>query len=254
MELMTFEKEYRIHVYETGPDGNLSLYSLFNYLQDIASDHAIRLGFGRDDLMRQNRFWVLSRIYAKIEEMPKWEDTIVLKTWPNGTDKLFALRNFEATYPDGRHIASATSSWLILDRTTKKVQRPDAILSEFYSDLNPNQSPIRYASRLESAGEEVRSSQLYKIKISDLDINLHTNNVKYLTWVSDCYDLDFVMQNVPMSAEINYLAESQFNEDVVIKTSAGKEDGLQFNHSVWRNEDNRELCRIKIGWRENSSK
>ena len=251
---MIYEKEYRIHVYETGPHGILSLYSLFNYLQDIASDHAIRLGFGRDDLMRQNRFWVLSRIYSEIEQMPKWEDTIILKTWPNGTDKLFALRNFEASYPDGRHIASATSSWLILDRTTKKVQRPDAILSEFYSDLNPNQSPLRYASRLESADEDSVVSKPYKIKVSDLDINLHTNNVKYLTWVSDCYDLDFVMQNVPVSAEINYLAESQFNEDVVIKTSAGKTDGVQFNHSVWRNEDNKELCRIKIGWRENYTK
>jgi medium-chain acyl-[acyl-carrier-protein] hydrolase len=254
MELMIYEKEYRIHVYETGPDGNLNLYSLFNYLQDIASDHAIRLGFGRDDLMKQNRFWVLSRIYAEIEQMPKWEDSILLKTWPNGTDRLFALRNFEAAFPDGRHIASATSSWLILDRKTRKVQRPDSILSEFYSDLNPKQSPIRYASKLEYSGEDGSLLQPYKIKVSDMDINLHTNNVKYLTWVSDCYDLDFVMQNVPMSAEINYLAESQFNEDVVIKTSAGKTDGLEFNHSVWRNEDNKELCRIKIGWREKNSK
>jgi acyl-ACP thioesterase len=254
MELMIFEKEYRVHVYETGPDGKLSLYSLFNFLQDIASDHAIRLGFGRDDLMRQNRFWVLSRIYAEIKRMPEWEDSIILKTWPNGTDKLFALRNFEANYPDGSHIASATSSWLILDRLTKKVQRPDAILSKFYSDLNPNQSPIRYASRLEAAGEDGFSLQSNKIKVSDLDINLHTNNVKYLTWVSDCYSLDFVMQNVPMSVEINYLAESQFNEDVVIKTSPEKANGLQFNHSVLRSDDNKELCRIKIAWRENNSK
>ncbi len=251
---MIFEKEYRVHVYETGPDGNLSLYSLFNYLQDIASDHAIRLGFGRDDLMRQNRFWVLSRIYAEIEQMPEWEDSIILKTWPNGTDKLFALRNFEVSYPDGRRIASATSSWLILDRTTKKVQRPDSILSEFYSDLNPNKSPIRYASKLESAGAGGSSSLAYKIKVSDVDINLHTNNVKYLTWVSDCYGLDFVMQNVPMSAEINYLAESQFNENVNIKTSADETNGLEFNHSVWRIEDNRELCRIKIVWRKTNSK
>ncbi len=251
---MLFEKEYRVHVYETGPDGNLSLYSLFNYLQDIASDHAIRLGFGRDDLMIQNRFWVLSRIYAEISRMPKWDETILLRTWPNGTDRLFALRNFEAVYPDGSRLASATSSWLILDRTTKKVQRPDAILSKFYSDLIPNQSPIRYASKLEPAVENDISSSSYKIKVSDLDINLHTNNVRYLTWVSDCYSLDFVMKNVPMSAEINYLAESQFNEEVLIKTSSEKKDGLYFNHSVWRKDDNKELCRIKIGWRESNNK
>lgn len=247
---MQFEKEYRVHVYETGPDGRLSLYSLFNYLQDIASDHAIRLGFGRDDLMRQNRFWVLSRIYAEIAVMPKWEDSIIVKTWPNGTDRLFALRNFDLAFPDGTQIASATSSWLILDRNTRKVQRPDNILSEFYSDLHPNQSPIRYASKLEPSDGETKTSLEYRIKVSDLDLNLHVNNVKYLTWVTDSYNLDFAMKNVPMSAEINYLAESQIDEDVVIITSAEKVHGSVYSHSIFRKGDNKELCRIRIEWNE----
>jgi len=247
---MQFDKEYRVHVYETGPDGRLSLYSLFNYLQDIASDHAIRLGFGRDDLMRENRFWVLSRIYAEIAVMPKWEDSIIVKTWPNGTDKLFALRNFDLSYPDGTHIASATSSWLILDMTTRRVQRPDNILAKFYSDLHPNYSPIRYASKLEPTDGESNTSREYRIKVSDLDVNLHTNNVRYLTWVSDCYNLEFAMKNVPRSAEINYLAESQFDEEVVIKTSEEKTDSSVYNHSVFRTGDNKELCRIRIEWDE----
>jgi len=247
---MQFEKEYRIHVYETGPDGKLNLTSLFNYLQDIASDHAIKLGFGRDDLMRENRFWVLSRIYAEIILLPEWEDSIIVKTWPNGTDKLFALRNFYVSYPDGRHIASATSSWLILDRTTRKVQRPDNILTKFYSDLHPNQSPIRYASKLEPASSGSKEAQLYRIKVSDLDINLHTNNVKYLTWVSDSYNLEFILKNVPVSAEINYLAESQFDEEIVIKTSEDENNRNVYNHSIFRIIDNKELCRIKIEWYE----
>ena len=245
---MQFDKEYRVHVYETGPDGRLSLYSFFNYLQDIASDHAIRLGFGRDALMRENRFWVLSRIYAEIAIMPKWEDSIIVKTWPNGTDKLFALRNFDLSYPDGTHIASATSSWLILDMTTRRVQRPDNILAKFYSDLHPNHSPIRYASKLKATDPGSNTSQEYRIKVSDLDVNLHTNNVKYLTWVTDCYNLEFAMKNVPRSAEINYLAESQFNEEVVIKTSVEKTDSSVYNHSIFRTNDNKELCRIRIGW------
>ena len=74
--------------------------------------------------------------------------------------------------------------------------------------------------------------RLYRIKVSDLDVNLHTNNVRYLTWVSDCYNLDFVMKNVPRSAEINYLAESQFDEEVVIKTSVRTMNGSVYNHSI----------------------
>ena len=254
MELLQFEKEYRIHVYETGPDGKLNLYSLFNYMQDIASAHAIKLGFGRDDLMRDNRFWVLSRMYTEITWWPSWEETIIIKTWPNGTDKLFALRNYEVKYPDGRHIASGSSSWLILDRTTKKVQRPDSILSQYYPNLLPMESPVRYALKLDPAVDDGKLTPSFKIKISDLDVNLHTNNVRYLKWVCDTYNLEFVMDNAPQSAEINYLAESIYDEEIVIRTSAGNNNNRDYFHSVYRTTDNKELCRIRLVWKDDKIK
>src|SRR5664279_1404925 len=250
MDPLQFEKEYRVHVYETGPDGKLNLFSLFNYMQDIASDHAVKLGFGRDDLMKDNRFWVLSRMYALIDKWPLWEDTLILKTWPNGTDKLFALRNYEVRYPDGTHIASGTSSWLILDRTSKKVQRPDSILSQYNPNLHPDNSPVRYATKIDPASDNGNLSPLFKVKVTDLDVNLHTNNVRYLKWVNDSYNLDFIMNNVPQSAEINYLAESRFDEEILIKTSAENVTGTHFNHSIFRTGDNKELCRLRIDWRK----
>jgi|WetSurMetagenome_2_1015567.scaffolds.fasta_scaffold151978_2 medium-chain acyl-[acyl-carrier-protein] hydrolase len=250
MESLQFEKEYRIHVYETGPDGKLNLYSLFNYMQDIASDHAVKLGFGRDDLMKDNRFWVLSRMYATISEWPLWEETIIIKTWPNGTDKLFALRNYDVKYSDGRHIASGTSSWLILDRTTKKVQRPDSILSTYNPNLHTESSPLRYATKIEPATETGILSSPYKVKVSDIDVNMHTNNVQYLKWVSDTYNLGFVMKNIPLSAEINYLAESIFDDEIIIRTSFEKGNGTFYNHSIVRLNDNKELTRIRIEWEE----
>ncbi len=250
MESLQFEKEYRIHVYETGPDGKLNLYSIFNYMQDIASDHAIKLGFGRDDLMRDNRFWVLSRMYAEFTTWPIWEDLIKIKTWPNGTDKLFALRNYDISFPDGRHIASGSSSWLILDRLTKKVQRPDSILSGYNPHLHQVDSPVRYATKLDTVSGDGEVSAPFRIKVSDLDINFHTNNVRYLNWVYDSYDLQFLIKNDPRSAEINYLAESIYNEEIIIRTATDQLDSRLKDHSVIRTTDNKELCRIRIGWKE----
>jgi acyl-ACP thioesterase len=229
MELLKLEKEYTVHVYETGPDGRLNLYSLFDYLQDIASDHAVRLGYGRDDLIKQNNFWVLSRIYAEISAWPSWGEKIEIKTWPRGTDKLFAIRDFEVSYPSGRSIARATSSWLIIDRDTWRIKRPD--------DTTANE---RYAPQ-------------FSVRISDLDLNLHTNNSRYLKWVTDTYDLDFIMNNVPISAEINYLAESRFNDSIAILTSEEKENSSELNHSIMRTSDNTELCRLRINWKNNHS-
>ena len=72
---------------------------------------------------------------------------------------------------------------------------------------------------LNPAAEDGKVSPVFRVKISDLDVNLHTNNVRYLKWGCDTYSLEFVMKNVPQSAEINYLAESIYDEEIMIRTS-----------------------------------
>lgn len=248
MTLSQLEKEYKIPVYDTGPDGKLSLYSLFNYLQDIASEHAVRLKFGRDDLMKENRFWVLSRIVADIYLWPEWEETIIVSTWPRGTDKIFALRDYEVNYPDGRKIASGSSSWLIVDRTSKRVQRPDELLSRFNNETQVRNSLGRNAEKVAPASGTGIKSECFKIKVSDLDVNIHTNNVKYIKWVTDTYGLDHIMNNNPVSLEVNYLAESVIGEEVYIMSDNENSKGT-FNHSVIRTGDRKELCRMRIDWK-----
>ena len=247
-ELFQYEKEYRVNVYETDPDGMLSLAALFNYMQDIASDHAEKLGFGREDLMKNHWFWALSRMYAEIDQWPRWRDTIILKTWPNGTDKLFALRNYEVRFSDGRLAGRGTSSWLVLDYATRRIQRPESALSHFKRNFESQGSPLRYAVKLEPQDMETVQTESFRVKVSDLDINLHTNNVRYLHWINDTYDLDFIMKNSPKSVEINYLSESLFNEEMVISTSADIHAGGFYNHAILRKQDNKELCRIRIVW------
>jgi medium-chain acyl-[acyl-carrier-protein] hydrolase len=246
--LRQFEKEYMVHVYETGPDSRVALWSLFNYMQDIASEHAIRLGFGRDDLMKKNQFWVLSRIYAEIECHPVWEEKIKVTTWPNGTDKIFAMRNYDINYSDGRHIASGVSSWLIISRNTKKIQRPDDMLTQFNADGMKLPSPLRNPVKLPDMPVVKSSSQPFRVKISDLDVNLHTNNVNYIRWVCDSYDLSFAMTHLPCSAEINYLAESMIDDEIMIRTSEFDNDSGFIDHLVIRTSDSKELCRIRIKW------
>jgi acyl-ACP thioesterase len=250
MALQQLEKEYMVHVYEMGPDGRVNLWSLFNFMQDIASEHAIKLGFGRDDLMKRNHFWVLSRMFAVFSDWPVWEETIRVKTWPNGTDKLFAMRNYELRFPDGRPVGNASSSWLIIDRTTKKIQRPDELITRYNSDNQPVIFPVRNAVKLGEVAVNGKLSSEFKVKVSDLDINLHTNNVNYLKWVNDAYDLDFVMTHIPCSAEINYLAESMFGDNIAVRTSKDETDNNFFNHSIIRTNDNKELCRIRLEWKE----
>jgi medium-chain acyl-[acyl-carrier-protein] hydrolase len=250
MEIPQLKKEYRVHAYETGPDKRGNLCSLFNYMQDIAGEQANLLGFGRDDLVKRNHYWVLSRMYSVISDWPYQGDTITLKTWPGGTENVLATRFYEISCNDGRIIASSSSSWLIIDRTTKKIQRPDESLTRYNSEIQYLNKPVRCADKLEGASEDGQQSARFRVNISDLDVNFHTNNVNYLRWVLDSYALDFVMNHLPSSAEINYLAESRSGEEIMVRTLKEKGSNISFRHSVIRNNDNRELCRIRLEWKE----
>lgn len=240
-----FRKAYKVHVYETAPNGKLSLYSMFNYLQDIASDHAEELGYGRYDLLKHSSIWVLSRIYAEIHCLPAWGEDIYLETWPNGTDKLFALRNYEVTRKNGEMIARAVSSWLILDMKTRRIQRPDLFFGGREFPFEP--FPVRNAGKLETNVEQEPVNHCLRIKTSDLDINLHTNNAVYLKWITDHYDPQYIMNHDPQSVEINYLAESRHDEEIEIRSASGGEES--FNHSIIRTNDKKELCRMRMVWK-----
>jgi acyl-ACP thioesterase len=250
MELREFNKDYRIHVYESGPDGKLALSSLFDFFQDIASEHAIALGYGRDELMKDNNFWVLSRMYSVIERWPSLGEKISIRTWPRGTEKLFALRDFIARTEDGIVIARATSSWLIIDYNTKRIQRPDDNLNKLNFVPASEAALSRNASRIGAPSSEAKLNREFSVRISDLDVNLHANNARYLEWVTDCYDLDFIMNNAPVSAEINYLAESHFNDRVAIMIAGQEGNERISDHSIVRTDDDTELCRVRIQWSE----
>ena len=62
--------------------------------------------------------------------------------------------------------------------------------------------------------------------------------------------LNFIMNHFPVSLEINYLAESVYGEEVYIRTSFEKNNTGIYNHSVIRSTDNKELCRMRIGWKD----
>lgn len=250
MEISKFEKKYDIHIYDCGPDGTLNLHSLFDFYQDAAAWHAIKLGYGRNDLLKTNRLWILSRIYSVIYRLPAQGDSVIVETWPKGIEKLFALRDYVVRSNSGELMAAATSSWLTIDHTTKKICRPDNTLEGYRPESAVIHSLPRNASKLDFKEDNMKPMSQTRVRVSDLDVNLHSNNVKYIKWTLDSYDLDFVMNKIPYSVEINYLAESWFDDGITVMGTERSDDGMSFDYLILRSQDNTALCKIRIIWKE----
>ena len=246
MSDLVYKRNFRVHTYETDTGGHMSLATLFNYLQDTASIHASSLQFGKEHLEKDNRIWVLSRIYVVLDEYPLWNDEIIIKTWPRGIDKIFALRDFEIQQANGKKIGGAVSNWIMVNRETKRPVRPDNLLLLLNGDIPGESALERGPEKIPALEPDIIESPVFQVKYIDLDLNKHVNNMKYLQWTLDAYPVDHMTDHRVKSLEINYLSESFPGDNIQIKRNeAGK--GI-FHHSVIRVDDGVELCRIRATW------
>ena len=122
------EERYLVRHHQAGADGLLRIAPLFDFMQDAAALHADELGCGLDFLHRNRMLWVLSRIRVAIDRMPEIGETLRVLTYPTGTERLFALRQFTITDANGGALARATSCWLVLKAESYHPLRPESAL------------------------------------------------------------------------------------------------------------------------------
>jgi len=243
------EEAGRVRSYEVDADGYLSPVSIFNLMQNAASNHADALGISIHDLMAENRTWVLSRFVLGMDRYPGWKDPVKVVTWPSGVEKLFALRDFELLDGAGRLLGAALSGWLILDMRTRRPLR----IEPFVGRLNPIQG--RHALKaalgklppLERAEGRVR----FGVRHSDLDVNRHTNSAAYIVWALEAIPLDRKDLGRLDRLEINFLGETFSGDEVDSLCQLISTDPPGCLHSI-RRSDGQEVARAVTSWKGGS--
>jgi acyl-ACP thioesterase len=240
-----WREEFVIRSYEVDMCGKVPVPVILNFAQEAASNHADSLKLGIEDLESMDRFWVLSRIRIDVADFPRWGDLIVLHTWPGGTYRLFAQREFRFADDAERVIISASSAWLVLDTRTR---RPVRIEQMFIDRGLPLERDPRCAELDKLPPMEGNDHESHRtVQLSDLDINDHVNNARYVEWVLNTYSRDFVQQHEVCGCEINFLSECGYAEEVLIRT--WQREDKTYQHAVVRREQVADICRLVLKWR-----
>ena len=125
---------------------NYRASAFMSMAQEMANRHASCIGFGYDDLIRDNVAWVVSRMKVKYIKAPVWQDGIVFTTWHKGPDGVFSIRDFEVSDAEsGETVIQATSSWLLIDTDSRRMLRPDHILGEKSTSTALDKDAVAYA-------------------------------------------------------------------------------------------------------------
>lgn len=242
---MRYSKDFSIYSYTANRFGNASLSSIFNFLIEIAWEHAQKLDWGFNELKSNNLFWVLSRVYIKTNKYPHWQDKITIETWPTGTDGIYAFREFAVKNEKGEIIINASSSWLILDLDTKRIIRPDK-LSPTFRDLAQNKI-CRYPQKIRP-NKNKENLYFSPVLFTDLDINQHFNSVKFVERALNHFGIDFLNIHEVAEIEVNYMKEGMPEDAIAVSVTKTTENENLV--SLVRESDSVDLCSMKINWRK----
>jgi acyl-ACP thioesterase len=206
-ENFQFEKSFEVGAFQVHPNGNLSLCSLADLLQEIAWKHADSQGFGRN-LLEQQLMWALARLEIKVSQFPKWGDALRIFTAGRGQAGAFAFREFLVWNQQEEVVARAISSWLLVHTEKKRILKPESVLPS--SLFNPQAAPDWQPSKLEASGPEL-AKEILLVQHSDLDLYNHVNHTSYIRWVEN---IAATRDIFPTSISVNYLTECKALDQV----------------------------------------
>jgi medium-chain acyl-[acyl-carrier-protein] hydrolase len=214
--VLTFTEEFSIRSFDVDCAGRLRPTALFNYFQDIAGRHADALGLGYKALQSSGNLWVLSRALVRITRLPRWEESVQLTTWPKGVDGLLFLREFSLTDQTGATLVLGTTGWLFLDAQSFKPLGAQSLPIPL--PVMPQKHALDEPLKKLKVPAALPESHARKVLQSDIDVNKHVNNARYVDWVMDMYDVDFHAGHSLRSLQMNYLGEAHPNDVITLRS------------------------------------
>lgn len=244
---------YTIRSYEVDACGRLSISALCNFMQDAAGKHADELGVSVAQLQKQRKTWVLSRLTLQMKAYPDWQDPLQITTWPSGSRRLFALRNFLFHDGQNRLLGSAATAWLVIDTQNRRPVRIEPFLKKLNpgthgSETVPEPNLFEKIPKFSDYEHEMR----FRIRYQDLDTNRHVNNVSFIEWVIESIPAEELQRSMLTGLEINYVAEAFHGDFVISKSRPLEGQPGSFLHSITKEDGGQELIRSKTSWKRTS--
>ncbi len=222
------EDIYKVRSYECTAAGEVQFPQLCNYLQEIASNHADELGFSKNDFVGENLTWVMTRLRVKIMRYPKWNEALNVLTFPWGGKKLFAYRDFSIKGEDGEIIAVASSEWMTLNLTERKaVPIPPFVLDASNTAREPAFGSAPFNRFTYPSDVEREISREFPVRFSQIDLNGHVNNVRYIEWMLDSSP-EILEGKKIQELELVFRSETMLG-DVVTAKSVGQEENVRMH-------------------------
>lgn len=237
-------QQFKVQSYQVDRTLNLSMTYMLDMLQEAAFNHVMECGMGWNHLRKENAFWALSKLYVKVNRMPAWNEMVTVSTWGKPAGFVIWPRDYEMHDVDGNVLVQATSDWVILDVPTSKPQRATRFTDRFA--LNGNKVAIETSAPKISPVEKESDGLTLPVLLSDIDMNQHVNNVKYVQWALDSFPREFVMNHKIVELAINFIAQAKWGDSYRFAHNFTTSNTIET--AIRSAADDHDYCRLRTVW------
>ncbi|MEN7549333.1 acyl-ACP thioesterase domain-containing protein [Rapidithrix thailandica] len=206
---------YLVQPYQVDFQQKINFTTLGNYLIQSAGIHAEERGFGLQQLLENKKAWFLTRLAIDIEQYPLQFEKIWIETWVSEVGDRFTTRNFNILNRNKEVIGGASSSWAMIDLTTRRPASLSNLIGNDYVDGNLA-CRVMQPEKVPSVSKDLAPTEQLTVKYSDLDTNSHVNSMRYMQWMLDLFPLELYQERHIGRFEINYAAETHYSDNVAL--------------------------------------
>ena len=179
------ELPYRLRITDFDAHEHLLPGRLLDVFQDLATIQAEDMGMGLATIRERNLMWAVIRTKYEIVKQPELHQEVMVRTWPHSPSRFSFKRDYAIHSLDGELLAKSTSEWVLMYRE----ERTFANIKDHYDgptdfcEERTYEHKLRKLPNFEAQGEPLAVVPGY----SDMDVNGHVNNAKYLNYALDAW-------------------------------------------------------------------
>jgi acyl-ACP thioesterase len=247
-----WREDFKIHSYEIGPSGFASPQAICRFIQEAASNHAARLNVSAEDVARREQMWVLSNLSVRMHTYPRWHQTMRIETWPVLNDSsIRGYRDLTLHDEDDHIIGRASTMWLLLDKANR---RPLKIPRWLLDVASPgHDDPILHAVVQKDISGAPQVTQEFVIRASDIDWNMHVNNVCYLEWALEAIPAKFRLQNKVAELDVSFVGEGKYGHSVIVQSFEPQVNNQLYLHKILDQSSGKLLAMLRVFWQPKDS-
>ena len=208
-----YSEKYTTNDVELDVNEKLSLTEILKLMQRTTFSHSQLIGLDHQTMIdRDNAFWVITKMKVVCNNSIGANQKLTLKTWTRKPQAVRFLRDLQIKQKN-KILVKGVSEWCCLDCKTRSLRRSNSIK---YPNLQMVETKENNLTFTNLKVDVTKKDFVYTKTImpTDIDVNLHTNNLKYNVIALDALFLNDLQNKTIKEYEVYFVNESKLGDKI----------------------------------------